>query len=170
MTDQLYDSSVKCVIAIDLNVWSEFEISLCIYTMWDLCCTSHSVVSNSLWPHGLCVAHQVPLSMGFSKQEYWSGRPFPSPRDLPDPGIEPASPAWAGGFLSSGPLGKSSTLLLWGCLCYSAKLTGISFLCHNFLIFPAYTPNLQPFRDLLLYGTRSSLLFIFTLDSMDHNS
>ena len=39
------------------------------------------------------VAHQAPLSMGFPRQEYWSGQPFPSPRDLPDPGIEPMSPA-----------------------------------------------------------------------------
>ena len=39
------------------------------------------------------VAHQASLSMGFSRQEYWSGLPFPSPGDLPDPGIEPGSPA-----------------------------------------------------------------------------
>ena len=39
------------------------------------------------------VACQAPLSMGFSRQEYWSGLPFPSPRDLPDPGIDPRSPA-----------------------------------------------------------------------------
>ena len=39
------------------------------------------------------VAHQASLSMGFSRQEYWSGLPFPSPGDLPDPGIEPRSPA-----------------------------------------------------------------------------
>ena len=38
-------------------------------------------------------ACQAPLSMGFSRQEYWSGLPFPSPGDLPDPGIEPGSPA-----------------------------------------------------------------------------
>ena len=38
-------------------------------------------------------ARQAPLSMGFSRQEYWSGLPFPSPGDLPDPGIEPGSPA-----------------------------------------------------------------------------
>ena len=38
------------------------------------------------------VACQAPLSMGFSRQEYWSGLPFPSPGDLPDPGIEPRSP------------------------------------------------------------------------------
>ena len=39
------------------------------------------------------VAHQAPLSMGFPRQEYWSGLPFPSPGDLPDPGIKPGSPA-----------------------------------------------------------------------------
>ena len=39
-----------------------------------------------------CVAHQASLSMGFSQQEHWSGLPFPSPWDLPDPGIEPVSP------------------------------------------------------------------------------
>ena len=39
------------------------------------------------------VAHQGPLSMGFSSQEYWSGLPFPFPGDLPDPGVEPRSPA-----------------------------------------------------------------------------
>ena len=39
------------------------------------------------------VAHHAPLSMGFSRQEYWSGLPFPSPEDLPYPGIEPRSPA-----------------------------------------------------------------------------
>ena len=39
------------------------------------------------------VAHQAPLSVGFSRQEHWSGLPFPSPGDLPDPGIEPRSPA-----------------------------------------------------------------------------
>ena len=40
-----------------------------------------------------CIAHQAPPTMGFSRQEYWSGLPFPSPGDLPDPGIEPRSPA-----------------------------------------------------------------------------
>ena len=49
-----------------------------------------SVVSNSMWPHGL-VAHQAPLSMGFSRQEYWSGLPFPPPVDLPNQGTEHSS-------------------------------------------------------------------------------
>ena len=52
------------------------------------------------------VAHQAPPSMGFSRQEYWSGLPFPSPRDLPDPGIEPRSPALWADALTSEPPGK----------------------------------------------------------------
>ena len=50
-----------------------------------------------------CVAHQAPLSMGFSRQEYWSGLPFPSPGDLLDPGIESRSPALQGDALTSEP-------------------------------------------------------------------
>ena len=49
----------------------------------------------------LTVAHQALLSMGFSRQEYWSGLPFPSAEDLPNPGIEPASPELAGGFFTT---------------------------------------------------------------------
>ena len=52
------------------------------------------------------VARQAPLSMGFSRQEYWSGLPFPSPGDLPDPGIEPGSPALRADALTSEPPGK----------------------------------------------------------------
>ena len=44
--------------------------------------------------HLQTVAHQVPLPMGFPKQEYWSGLPFPSPGNFPNPGIEPESPDW----------------------------------------------------------------------------
>ena len=50
--------------------------------------------------------HQAHLSMKFFRQEYWSGLPFPSPRDLPDPGIEPGSPALQADVLTSEPPGK----------------------------------------------------------------
>ena len=52
------------------------------------------------------VAHQAPLSLGFPRQEYWSGLSFPSPGDLSDPGTEPVSPALVGGFLATEPRGK----------------------------------------------------------------
>ena len=51
------------------------------------------------------VAHQASPSMGFSRQEYWSGLPFPSPGDLPDQGIEPRSPALEADTLTSEPPG-----------------------------------------------------------------
>ena len=53
-----------------------------------------------------CVARQTPLSMGFSMQEYWSRLPFPSPGDLPDPGMEPRPPALQAEALTSKPPGK----------------------------------------------------------------
>ena len=65
----------------------------------------NSVVSDSLQPHGL-KPNQVPPSMGFSRQEYWSGLPFPSPGYLPDPGVEPRSPALQADALPSKPPGK----------------------------------------------------------------
>ena len=56
------------------------------------CPFSQSISHVSLSAIQWTVAHQAPLSMGFSRQEYQSGLPWPSPGDLPDPGIEPASP------------------------------------------------------------------------------
>ena len=58
------------------------------------------------------VACQAALSMGFSRQEYWSGLPFPTPGDLPDPGIEPPTPALAGRFFTAKPPGKQAELQL----------------------------------------------------------
>ena len=61
---------------------------------------SHVQLFAILWT----VAHQAPLSMGFSRQEYWSGLSYPPPGDLPNPGIKPASlmsPALAGGFFTT---------------------------------------------------------------------
>ena len=56
----------------------------------------------------LTVAYQGPPSMGFSRQEYWSGLPFPSPGDLPDPGIKPGCPTLQVDALTSEPPGKLS--------------------------------------------------------------
>ena len=66
------------------------------------------------------VACQFPLSIGFTRQEYWSGLPFPSPEDLPDRGIEPRSPTLQVDTLLSEPPGKSCSL--WGCMCFLATL------------------------------------------------
>ena len=66
-------------------------------------------MSDSLRPTPWTVADQVPLSMEFSRQEHWNGLSFPTPGDLPDPGIEPVSlesPVLAGRFFTTVPPGK----------------------------------------------------------------
>ena len=80
------------------------------YTICETESVSRSVLSDSAttWT----VILQASLSMGFSRQEYWSGLPCPSPGDLPDTGIEPESPALQADFLPSDPL----------CVCVHAKL------------------------------------------------
>ena len=60
---------------------------------------SHVPLFATAWT----VACQVPLSMGFPRQEYWKELPFPSPGNLPNSGIEHASPALAGGFFTTEP-------------------------------------------------------------------
>ena len=68
---------------------------------------SCSVMSYlTICDHMDSVVHQAPLSMGFLRQEYWSGFLFPPPGALPDPGIEPESLALAGGFFTIEPTGK----------------------------------------------------------------
>ena len=66
---------------------------------------SYEVVSNSC--DSVDVAHQAPLSMEFPRREYWSGLPFSSPGDLPDPGIEPRSPALQADSLMTEPTRKA---------------------------------------------------------------
>ena len=70
------------------------------------------------------IAYHTPLSMGFPRQEYWSGFSFPSPEDLPDQGLEPMSPVLAGGFFTTEPPEKSpiaaaaaKSLQSWPTLC-----------------------------------------------------
>ena len=63
---------------------------------------SHLVMPN-YWDPMDCMARQAPPSMGFPRQEYWSGLPFLFPGALPDPGVAPMSPALAGGFLPRPP-------------------------------------------------------------------
>ena len=73
---------------------------------------SHSVVSDSAIPWS--VALQAPLSMEFSRQGYWGGLPFPSPGDLPNPGVESGSPALQADSLPSEPPGKPKEWRVFG--------------------------------------------------------
>ena len=77
---------------------------MCVCMCVCVCVHMHVLCCVQLFVTPWFVAHQAPLSMKFSRQEYWSGLPFSSPGHLPDPGIEPmslASPALAGGFFAT---------------------------------------------------------------------
>ena len=77
-----------------------------------LCACAHSLNCVRFFVTLWTVALQAPLSMEFSRQEYWIRLPFPPPGDLPNPEIEPVSlvsPALAGGFFTSVPPGKPNT-------------------------------------------------------------
>ena len=119
------------------------------------------------------VAYQAPPSMGFSRQKYWSGLPFPSPGDLPNPGIEPGSPALEADALTSEPPGKPIQLLScvqlfvtpWTTACQASlsitnscsllKLMSIEsvmpsnhlILCHPLLLLPSILLNIRVFSN-----------------------
>ena len=83
---------------------------------WYVCVLSHfSYVQLFVTPW--TVAHQAPLSMGFSRQGYWSGLPFPSPGDLPNPGIKPGSPALQADLLPSAAAAAAKSLQSCPTLC-----------------------------------------------------
>ena len=76
-----------------------------------VCVCAQSLSHVRLFVTTWTVAHQAALSVGFPRQEYWSGLPFHPPGDLPDPGTEPTSSASSvGGFFTTEPPGK---LILW---------------------------------------------------------
>ena len=81
------------------------EISLLLCSSWFSIqgwCMRAQLLSHVSLATPRTIVRQAPPSMGFSRQEYWSGLPGPPSGDLPDPGIEPASPALAGGFFYHG--------------------------------------------------------------------
>ena len=81
----------------------------CVCVCVHVCVHAHLLSCFKLFATSWTVAYQAPLSMGFSRQEYWSGLLFPPPRDLPDTGIKSTSleaPALAGRFFTTAPRGK----------------------------------------------------------------
>ena len=80
-------------------IMSQVQLYVC------MCLLAQSSPIVILWT----LARHAPLSMEFSRQEYWSGLPLPSPGDLPDPGISPVSPAWQADCLPAGSPGKPTS-------------------------------------------------------------
>ena len=106
----------KMVLYSSARVWNE-ETSFSLSTFWipsylqkhlhlPYVCMYQGLSQVNLFVTQQTVAHQASLSMEFSRQEYWSGLPFPSPGNLPNPGTEPGSPALQADSLLSEPLGK----------------------------------------------------------------
>ena len=89
----------------NLQRGSDLQLKLVAAAVETVCAcsvASRAQLSSTPWTR----AHQAPLPMEFSKQEYWSGLPFPPPGDLPNPGIKAASLALAGRFFTAEPPGK----------------------------------------------------------------
>ena len=104
------------------------------------CCAVLSRVQLFMTPW--TVARQAPLSKGFSRQEYWRGLPFPSPREFPNPGIKPTSlesPALANGFFTITPPGKPISRV-------GKAFGGVGFPLAA-IGFPAFTPLLSCFHQ-----------------------
>ena len=102
---------------------------------------------------------QASLSMGFSRQEYWSGLPFPPPGDLPDPGIKPVSPALAGGFLTTEPLGDPTPSLFYMVNpCLSIPYI-VVYVCYSHT--PSFSlPPLPPLVTVSLFSVSMSLFLL----------
>ena len=114
-------------------------------------------MSCSLWPHGLW-PHQAPLSMGFSRQEYWSRVPFPSSGDLPNPGIEPSSPALAGRFFTQ--WATRETLFPSLCIetCSHEQIRSLGYSEKLLIIIFLYFCGMH--HNLIFYMLRTSVTFL----------
>ena len=109
------------------------------------------------------VACQDPPSMGFSRQGYWSGLPFPSPGDLPNPGIEPRSCALHAGSFSSEPPGKLRKSLFY-CFWMIFYRIYSSRLSVFFFLFPlSPLKMLYHFLPFILSSGRSAVIWMFVL-------
>ena len=109
------------------------------------------------------IAHQAPLSMGFPRQEYCSGLPFPSPGDLPDPGIEPVSSSLADRFPTPVPPGLLNNLSSYGCAQSLIILGPVSI--HSPIKASPQPPNTAP--SFLVQNVVQSLSPVWLCDLMD---
>ena len=130
--------------------WTNFLIS---YIHMVLVCMlsrfSHVQLCVTPWT----VAHQTPLSMGFSRQEYWSGLPCPPPGDLPNPGIEPASlasPTLSGRFFTTSATWEAHTygthIFIYFTVIYIFPIISVSYSCLD-------SPQKGKLKDLGAWNT-----------------
>ena len=112
ISSQKYDLSLQNQVSASMTTMNVLPPEIpyfILYLLSPYCQVKVKLLSHvQLFATPWTVAYQAPPSRGFSRQEYWSGLPFPSPEDLPDPGIEPRSPALEADALTSEPAGKPS--------------------------------------------------------------
>ena len=101
--EQVLDTFVFCCYILNWTMMGWYLLCSLVCVCMRVCMLSHF---SHVWQFVISgtVAHQAPLSMDFSRHEYWSGMPFPTPGDLPNPGTEPlsiTSPSLAGGFFTA---------------------------------------------------------------------
>ena len=102
-------ATVHGIAKLDMTEWLTHIAVLNVISIWRVHAQSLCHVWLSETP--CTVAHQAPVSIGLSQQEYWSGLPFPPPGELSEPGIEPMSPALTGGFFTTKPTGKPQYMM-----------------------------------------------------------
>ena len=145
-----------------LNLYFHYilSVSLGLPTLRVLSHFSRVQLSATLWT----VACQAPLSLGFAKSEYWSGLPYPSSGDLPNPGIESTSPVYpvlAGGFFTSEPMGKATNFSQY----QSISQYGNQHVSHTTLLFTMFNSDsvLYPLLKLNVYIFKQRLKFLFVI-------
>ena len=116
-----------------MHLWDRKDIACAklLFNVMKVKSLSHVRIFATPWT----VAHHAPPSMGFSRQKYWSGLPFPSPEDLPDPGVKPRSPALQADALTSEPPGKP--------LCYLPFSDSVQSLSGVWLFVTPWTVTCQ---------------------------
>ena len=127
------------------------------YRMNRSCCLVTKSCLPLLWPQKESVACHAPLPMGFPRQKYWSRLQFPSPGDLPDPEVEPTSPALAGRFFTTGATWGTHLYIRFLHTPFLKEKERITLKCesHSSVRHPLF-PVLRPIRQILLYSVRSS--------------
>ena len=145
-----------------------FNLELGFYLLDLLTLSSIPLTLSSAFLNPWTVAHQVPLSIGFSREESWSGLPFPSSGDLPDPGIEPGSPVLqadsciAGGSFTDWATREApsfSSLIMFQIVAY--MLLSLSLKFFNYCIFISRRYNWYYFKHYLCLYFQVYLSFLF---------
>ena len=119
---------------------------LCITYMRVCVCAQSCPTLMTLWT----AACQTPLSMEFSRAEFWGGLPFPFPGGFPDPEIEPASPELAAGFFTTVPPGKPISIYMCVCVCVCVCVCIFFFFFRLFSLIGYYKISRSLFVDFFL--------------------